>query len=419
MLVGQLYRPELDLRLLYIATNFTALTHSFITREVAQLRAEGVEVELLSLRTHTGEVAVHAAECDLDGCLFAYPAPPWRIAVGLLREALRCPTRLVRAWRAATASRLDSRWTKLKLLYQLGVAATLARPVERLGIEHVHAHFATSPATFAMFLGLLTDIPFSFTGHAADVFRDPVALDTKLRLAAGVRAISTYNLEYYKRLVPGLTAASVIHCGVDVHSYACRLRERTGIPLQVVAVGRLVPKKGFADLLAALGLLARRGVPWRAEIVGEGPLLGDLQRQAAEAGLGNLTFKGPLQQAQVRALLLRADVCVLPCVVAPDGDVDGIPVSLMEAMASGCPVVATRVSGIPELIEDGVSGLLVPPGNPPALADALQRLVEEPELAARLSAAGREKVEHEFDLARAGKQLRRFFSQLPQAPRKA
>lgn len=407
------------MKVLYIATNFTALTHTFITREVAQLRDLGLGVELLSLRTHTGEAGVSAPECDLAGCRFAYPMPALRLVSGVLRRALRHPVRFVGAVRAATASRLDSPRTKLKLLYQLGVAAALAPEIERAGCDHIHAHFATSPATFAMFLGLLTDTPFSFTGHAADVFREPVALDTKLRLAAATRAISAHNLRHYRALAPALQRAVVIHCGVDVQRFPYRMRARAGSPLHIVALGRLVPKKGFFQLIEALALLQRRGVAWRADLIGEGPLLGQLKMKTSDAGLHNLTFTGPLQQGAVRDLLGRADACVLPCVVAPDGDVDGIPVSLMEAMASGCPVISTRVSGIPELIEDGVSGLLTPPDDATALADALQRLATEPDLAPRLSRGGRVKVEQEFNLAHAGEQLRDFFAAAPRSAGKA
>jgi len=407
------------LKVLYIATNFTALTHTFITREVAQLRDLGLGVELLSLRTHSGEAGVSAPECDLAGCRFAYPMPVRRLVPGVLRRALRHPLRFLRAARAAVLSRLDSPRTKLKLLYQLGVAAALAPEIERLECDHIHAHFATSPATFAMFLGLLTETPFSFTGHAADIFREPVALDTKLRLAAATRAISDHNLRHYRTLVPALRRAAVIHCGVDVQRFPCRSRSRAGAPLHIVAVGRLVPKKGFSHLIAALSLLQRRGVAWRADLIGEGPELDRLKRAAAAADLHNLTFTGPLQQGAVRDLLGRADACVLPCVAAPDGDVDGIPVSLMEAMASGCPVISTRISGIPELIEDGVSGLLTPPGDAPALADALQRLATEPDLASRLSRGGRAKVEQEFNLSHAGEQLRDFFTAAPRSAGKA
>jgi colanic acid/amylovoran biosynthesis glycosyltransferase len=407
------------LKVLYIATNFTALTHTFITREVAELQGLGLGVELLSLRTHTGEAGVSAPECDLAGCRFAYPMPVRRLVPGVLLRALRHPLRFIRAARAATASRLDPPRTKLKLLYQLGVAAALAPEIERAGCGHIHAHFATSPTTFAMFLGLLTDTPFSFTGHAADIYRDPVALDTKLRLAAAVRAISAHNLQHYRTLVPVLPRAAVIHCGVDVQHLPYRMRSRAGVPLHIVAVGRLVPKKGFSGLIEALSLLQRRGVAWRADLIGEGPLLGLLKRQAADAGLHNLTFTGPLQQGAVRELLGRADACVLPCVVAPDGDVDGIPVSLMEAMASGCPVISTRVSGLPELIEPDVSGLLAPPGDAAALADALERLTAEPDLAPRLSRGGRAKVERDFNLAHVGEQLRDFFAAVPQNDGKA
>lgn len=396
------------MNLLYLTTNFRTLTLTFVAREVTQLRARGHRVELLALRPDAPHVA-DAAECDVSGCIHLLPAPWTRVVVGLSRCLLRRPRRLLKAMSAALCSPGDSLATRLKMLYQVAVTTTVVERVENLGVSHIHAHLASPPGNYAWFLSLLTGIPFSFTGHAADLFCRPEALRAKLHAAAGVIGISEHNLGYLRSLVPELRHAAVIHCGIDACRFPYRPRKAAGSPPRILAVGRAVPKKGLVFLVRALRLLGDRGQVWRADIVGDGPLLETLRNEAKALKLDALSFRGALQQHEIRELLANADVFVLPCVQAPDGDVDGIPVALMEAMASGVPVISTRISGIPELVKDGHSGLLVGPADPLSLADALERLVSEPGLGERLSRGGREAIEREFDLVTIGAQLERFF----------
>lgn len=399
------------MKLLYITTNFHSLTLTFVTREVNGLRALGEHVDLLSLR-RKAPYASAEPECDLSDCRYLYPVRPWRALAGVARMLATRPGRLLEAAGLALRSRLDSPRIKLKLLYQLAAATTVVREVEAMGVDRIHAHLASPPGNIAMFLSRLTGIPFSFTGHAADLYREPECLDTKLAAAHGVVCISEYNLEHYRSLVPDLEAARVIHCGVDVDEFAFRPREGVQSPLRLLAVGRAAEKKGFRHLLDALALLDERGLDWRCHLIGDGPLLDELRRQREELGLDALELMGARQQSEVKRLLSEADAFVLPCVVAADGDIDGIPVSLMEAMAVGCPVVSTRVSGIPELVVDGRTGLLADPGDPAGLADAFVRLAGEQGLAARLSRAGRDHVAREFNLGTETRKLRDFFREL-------
>ena len=404
------------MKLLYLSTSFTALTHTFITREINQLRRSGCEIGLLSLRTHSGCSGAARPECDLTGMRRIYPVGPLRVLWGVARALIGRPRRFISAMGACLASRRDSATTKLKLLYQLAVATTVAPEIEAQGYDHIHAHFASSPATFALLISELTGVPFSFTGHAADIFREESALDTKLRRAAGVVCISEYNRRHFHSLVADLPPTALVRCGIDSGSVACYRRERAGKPLDVLAVGRLVPKKGFAVLIDALAELDRRGVAWRARIVGEGPLAAELRARTDAEGLKDLDFAGGMQQNEIRSLMEKADVFALPCVVAADGDRDNIPVSLMEAMAAGCPVISTDVAAIPELIGDG-AGLTVPQGDARALADALQTIADDSRTVSRLSAAGRQKIETDFDLIREGAKLLDFFRRLQQRPR--
>ncbi|MEZ4389364.1 MAG: glycosyltransferase [Candidatus Krumholzibacteriia bacterium] len=398
------------MHLLYIATNFGSLTHTFIAREVTALRERGVTVDLLALRPARKAQAA-APECDLTGCRYVFPVPWWRVVTAGLGLAIRRPGRWSRAVRVALGSPGDGLITRLKLLGQLAVSATAVRTVESLRPDLMHAHLANPPGSYAMFLSLLTGIPYSFTAHAADLYRRPVGNRAKLIHAAGAVAISRYNLDHYRTLVPGYDRSAIVHCGVRPEDFPFRRREAAG-PLGILAVGRAVPKKGFGDLLTALARLTAAGVAWRGQLVGGGPLLADLRARRDELGLTSLEITGPLQQPEVRRLLDAADVFVLPCVPAADGDVDGIPVSLMEAMAAGCPVVSTRVSGIPELLDDGRAGLLVAPHAPEELAAALARLATEPGLAAELGHRGHERICEEFDVRREAVKLETFFAQL-------
>lgn len=405
------------MKILYLTTSFESLTLTFVAREINALRRLGADIALLGLRRGAAFAAAEP-ECDISGCMHLYPVSAPRMLAASLGCAAGRPRRFFRAVRAALASPLDGPRTKLKLLYQLGAAAAKIAAVEAAGVDHIHAHLASPPGNVAMFLGLLTGIPYSFTGHAADLYREPEALDVKLKLAAGVVAISEYNLAHYRRLHPGLRRAEVIHCGVDPDRFAFRRREACGEPLRILAVGRAAEKKGFVHLLEALALLDRENVAWTGHLVGDGPLLPDLRVRAAELGLDRLELTGALQQPRIRELLDRADVFVLPCVQAADGDIDGIPVALMEAMACGCPVVSTRVSGIPELVVDGETGLLADPADPRGLADAVKRLVADPELTAYLSAAGREHVAARFNQDVEARRLLDFFRAMHREPEK-
>jgi colanic acid/amylovoran biosynthesis glycosyltransferase len=334
----------------------------------------------------------------------------WQVAGSVLRLALTRPGRWWRAVWTALGSPGDRLADRAKMLGQLMVAATVTSVVEARRPDLMHAHLANPPASYAMFLSLLTGIPFSFTAHAADLYRRPVGNRAKLRLAAGAVAISQYNLDHYRDLVPGYDRGRIVHCGVRPNDFPFRERSSSGSCLRILAVGRAVPKKGFGDLLTALARLTAEGVPWRAHLVGGGPLLDELRDQKSRLGLDDLEITGALQQTEIRHLLDQADVFVLPCIPAPDGDVDGIPVSLMEAMAAGCPVISTRVSGIPELLDDGDAGLLVEPGSPDELAAALTRLAREPDLVCHLSRAGHQRIVTDFDVAVEAAKLQDFFA---------
>jgi glycosyltransferase involved in cell wall biosynthesis len=277
-------------------------------------------------------------------------------------------------------------------------APYLARFFLGNGVGHMHGHFAWENADMLAHLHRLTGLPYSLTLHAADIFLDQEHLERRLAKASFVATISQYNrrlLDQRVNLPPG--KVHVVHCGVDLPSHAPKPLPETW-PARVVSLGRMVPKKGFDVLLKALALLRADGLVFEADLVGDGPMRPELESLAYTLGLGDqVRFHGALAPAEALARLECGRVFALACRVGPDGDMDGIPVALMEAMALGRPVVSTRLSGIPELVDEGC-GLLAEPGDAESLASQIRRLLMDRDLSRNLAVAGRGQVEKSFTL---------------------
>jgi glycosyltransferase involved in cell wall biosynthesis len=290
-------------------------------------------------------------------------------------------------------------------------AVELARSAARGGVAHVHAHFANHPATAAWIVHRLTGIPFSFTAHANDLFVGPALLARKATDARFVVAISEFNRRVLRARCPSARSAEVIHCGVDIGRYRWRgVHERNGD--RVLCVASLLPKKGHVHLLDALAVIAQRRPSIVLDLVGDGPEHETLRLRARALGIADrVRLHGAQPAEQVRRMVADARVFALASVPLASGRMEGIPVALMEAMASGLPVVATRLSGIPELVQDGITGLLVEPGEVAALADAITRLIDDDALAAELTERARALVERSFNLAREAERLGDLFAQ--------
>ncbi|MBI5031552.1 MAG: glycosyltransferase [Chloroflexi bacterium] len=306
-----------------------------------------------------------------------------------------------------------------------------AQQMEADGITHVHAHFASHPAAAAFIIHRLTGIPYSFTAHGSDLHVDRHMLREKVAEAAFVVAISKYNKEliiaecgdqFREKIL-------VIHCGVDAqaihparesglysrdaNSEMPRLISfsRSVNPFTIFCIGLLQQVKGQTFLIEACRLLRERRIDFTCHFVGDGADRAALMKQVVESGLADCVyFRGWRTHEETIKLLRDAHVLALPSVPTRSGKREGIPIVLMEAMASGVPVVASGVSGIPELVEHECNGLLVPPGDPPALADALQRLHDSPALRQRLAQAGRDRVVQDFDLHTNAAILAQHFS---------
>jgi len=359
-----------------------------------------VEVEILPLwREREGRVHPEARALVER----AHYTPTLDAAI--LRDNLRCLLSAPAVYLGALATLLRANRRSLRFLAgALAVfpkACHFALRVRALGVRHVHAHFASHPAAAAFVVGRLSGVPWSFTAHGSDLHREQSMLREKVAEARFAVTISGYNRRFILDRVGEAAAprVHVIHCGVDPAAFPRRRRDpRTGLAL--ACVGTLHAVKGQRFLLDACAELSARGVDWRCHLVGDGPDRRALEARAGWLGIADrVVFHGSCEREAVRELLGRVDVGVAPSVPTSDGRREGIPVALMEAAAVGLPLVASRLSGIPELVREGETGLLVPPGDARALARALERLAADAGLRERLGAAARERVDAEFGLA--------------------
>jgi colanic acid/amylovoran biosynthesis glycosyltransferase len=388
------------LRVAYIMSRFPKLSETFVLNEMAALDARGVDVSVYPLLRERQHVQHAEAEAWTRRARFH-----GFLSLSIVAAIVHFLRRRPRALLAVVVEVL--RGTAGSLNFFLGALGIFPKSVrfayemQRSGVQHVHAHFATHPAVAALIVHRLTGIPFSFTAHGSDLHVDRCMLAAKVEAAAFAVTVSGFNRQIMIRECGAALAdrIHVVHCGVDPASFAPSAATRGGGPFTLVCVASLEEVKGHRFLIDACSVLRERGIDVRCELIGEGPLRPAVRRQISELGLGDhVRMLGGLPRSEVARHLARADAAVLASHPTRQGRREGIPVALMEAMATGLPVVATAISGIPELVEDGVTGLLVPSGDAAGLADALERLATDPALRGRLGAAARLKVMQEFDL---------------------
>ena len=395
---------------------------AWVGNELRVMRAAGIPVVLHALRKPEKTYFTAPDIAELNAATRAiYPLSKGQAVAAVLAAPFRFGTRFWGALGNALFGPRESLRVRALGLWHLAVACHWAAGLRGEVIPHVHSQWAHAGASVALYGTRLLGTSFSFTGHAADLFRERAALRTKIAAAEFIVCISEFHRQFY--LSEGADPAKlfVAYCGIDTSHFAPMLRPRVeGAPVRILSSGRLVEKKGFDVLIEALAILRDRGAAVEAVIAGSGPLEAELRAMIATQGLEDrVTLTGTaLAQEDIPAFMAGGDLYTLPCQTARDGDVDGLPQMLMEAMACGLPAVSTRLVGIPDLIEDGRTGLLVAPEDPMALADALQRLAEDPALAERLAKAGRRHVLDHFDLQVClAPLIERFRAKLETAPR--
>ena len=383
-------------------SRFPKITETFILYEILALEARGVTVDVHPLLREREE-SVHPEAARLLKRIRFHSFLSLPIIAANAHYAFRRPV----AYFGALYEVLSGPFGSLNFF--AGAAGIFPKSVrfayemERAGVQHVHAHFATHPTVAALIIHRLTGIPFSFTVHGHDLHVEKRMLAEKLSAARFAVAISDYNrdtmIEECGEWAKGKIA--VVHCGIDPRVFDATARKTRGDgTLKMLCVGRFDEVKGHPVLVEACRKLSERGIPFVCDLVGEGPRRPEVEALIERAGLtGRVRTLGPQPRLEVVRLLSECDVFALPSVMAANGEREGIPVSLMEAMAMGIPVVSSKLSGIPELVESGVSGVLVEPGDASALSESLEKLAREPELRARLGEAGRAKVLRDFDLS--------------------
>jgi len=385
----------------YLVSWFPAITETFILEEVLALRARGVAVDVFPLFGARGG-EVHDGWRAAEACTHYHASLSWELVAAQLHWLRRRPRAYLKAWRDALRLNAPAPRLLVRAPVVIAKAALIARRIEALGVDHVHAHWATHPALAAWVIRLLTGVGYSFTTHAHDLYVDTAMLRQKVEEARFVVTISEFNRALIERHCGGPAAGKVhvVRCGVDLGAFAPREVARAEVPTFVCVAG-LREYKGHDVLLDACALLRARGVRVQVILAGEGALRRHLEARLAREGLGDaVRLLGAVPHQRVPDLLASATAMVLPSVRARDGQMEGIPVALMEAMAAGVPVISTRLSGVPELIEDGETGLLVPERDAPALAAAMERLASEPGLGRRLAEAARRTVRERFDRSR-------------------
>jgi glycosyltransferase involved in cell wall biosynthesis len=411
-------------RVAYVMSRFPKLTETFILYELLALRALGVEVEIHPLlrarntsahpegailarkileisRRPDRSAVMHPEARRLLDQVRLRPLFSWRTLLENLGAAFARPRRYFGALVALVRANAGSANFLLGGLAVFPKTVCTALDMERSGVEHVHAHFANHPAAAAFVIQRLTGIPYSFTGHGADLQVDQHMLREKVAESAFTATISEYNRRFIiEHCGPECgDKVRVIRCGVDLEIFRSADKPRRDDGFRVLCIGTLYPVKGHRFLLEACAELLRAGVSFECHLIGDGPDRAELEKLADGLGLaGRVVLRGSLPRGEVAREIGRADVLVVPSIPTREGRREGIPVVCMEGMAGGTPVVASGISGIPELVEDGVNGMLVPPRDPGALAEALLRLHADPALRRRLAHAGRETAKEICDV---------------------
>jgi glycosyltransferase involved in cell wall biosynthesis len=398
---------------------YPRLSETFILNEILQHERCGAEITIFSYKK-PNEGQFHHQVSQLKAKVFYLEdldPRKWATWLGRVWDGLGGGQGEFLRLLGDALARQDNERIELLML-----SAWVAVRVRQLGIGHLHAHFASLPSTIAYLTSRISGVPFSFTAHAKDIFvydMNEHMLGEKLGAARFVVTVTNFNHRYLTERAPEVdpNKVKVIYNGVDLEKFrpgSQAARER-GL---ILAVGRLVPKKGFSTLLDACAMLRHNGVDFKCLIVGEGPEREALLQKHHELGLdGTVTFVGPKRQEEVLELMRRASILCLPCTIAPDGNQDALPTVLLEAQAVGLPCVSTIVSGIPEIIESGKDGLLAPPDDPEALSRAMISLLESDTLRSLFAEAGRVKAAKLFDLRRnAGRLFELFRESANQAP---
>ena len=393
-------------RIGYVVKRYPRYSETFIVNEILAHEKAGVDLHIFALRPPSDTHFQPGISRVRAGVSYVSPN-------GKMEDLWRALKNMETALPAGLDSLMRFREVDARTLYQ---GILLAIEVVNRGIDHLHAHFATVSTSVARIAAALAQITYSITAHAKDIFHNSIEeydLRIKLREASSVITVSDYNVTYLEeRFGADAERVTRIYNGLDLDLFPFHANQDRDA--YIVAVGRLVEKKGFGDLVRACALLKDRGVAFSCQIVGAGELDAPLRGLIDEHNLEDcVELVGPRPQSEIVALLNKASVFAAPCVIGKDGNRDGLPTVLLEAMAVGTPCISTDVTGIPEILRHMETGWLVPQNAPSALAEALEHLLDDPALRSNLANQARALIETQFDIHKNAAQVRHCFDLAP------
>jgi len=397
------------------------LNNATVCNEAMGLLRAGVALEVVSVYSYeTATFYQDETVRDLrDRVQSIYPLAPKKVVLALLAAPLSFGGRFWSMLARTVFGPAEGIRQRLTLIYQMIPALLLALQWRNKGIRHIHAHWAHTATSIAMHAAELLGVGFSFTGHANDLFVHRVGLKAKIQRARFIVCISEYHRRFYLDLGADPARLPVVYCGIDVHRLTATAADvPKAMPARILAVGRLVEKKGFGDLIAACTLLKTEGFDFECVIAGSGPEEYHLSQMIADHKLeGVVLLTGrTLLQEDLPILLASSQIFALPCIRDRDGDMDGLPQVLIEALACGVPTVSTRLVGIPDLVRDGSNGLLVEPEDVRGLALALARLLTYPQLATHLGEQGQSWAHEHFSRDESVRRLTGLFRWAAETP---
>ena len=396
--------------IIYIIGTYPGLTTTFIDREVMALRSMGVRLQILSIRQPWTKLSAEQEALRKD-VTYLLPVKWIPLIISHLSYALTKPKRFFSTLVYLLTRPHPSLRAKLMTLIHFVEGVYAAYMLRHTPGQHLHAHFIDRAATVALVASRLLGIPYSVTAHASDIYVNPVLLKEKLTNAKFASTCTAYNRSYLSQFGKDLFNHKLlcIYHGLELERYVNEQHTRTGRPI-ILSVGQLQERKGLSYLVEACGILRDRGVQFECRIIGEGPLRPTLQEQIHQLELEDyVRLVGALPHEEVIAQYQEATVFALPAILGKDGDRDGIPNVILEALSMGLPVVSTAHSGIPEVIEEGVNGLLVPPEDAQAFSSALERLICDPEMGNAFGKAGRKIVADRFNPEKNARRLLEAF----------
>ncbi len=407
------------LKVAYVLLRFPRLTETFVAEEMRRLHLNGVDLRIYSI-LRSQEELVHSISQELLMCTYyaadVFSGSLWLAQLHYLSKAPAKYVALLATVLREPAPRFSFYLKRMDVFLK---GAWIARQLEHEQVDIVHTHFAWLSTIAAMVISKLLELPFTVTAHAYDIYSEKNdLLPLASRLADGIVTISDANKAAILAMNPKLQDAQVrvLRCGIDLDYFRPSPAKKRNKALQITSVGRLLPKKGHEYLIRACAELAAQQVDFQCVIVGDGELRQSLQALIGQLHLNErVVLAGAQTREWVRERLCESDLFVLACATEKGGDRDGIPISIMEAMAMGVPVISTPVSGIPELVQHEKTGLLVPEQNAGELANAMMRLAKDEALRYTIAQNALELVHREHDIEQNAKRLQAFFEETARA----